>query len=87
MYLLISVSAAKRTKAGRLGLYLGPQSIQCVGNIGKILHWSDTVSLFLYSSRSGASASARSGARERQLMNKLFLNCCSRSVRERRQGD
>ena len=36
MYLLISVSAAKRTKAGRFGLYLGPQSIQCVGNIGKI---------------------------------------------------
>ena len=79
MYLLISVSAAKRTKAGRLGLYLGPQSIQCAGNIGKILHWSDTVSLFLYF--------ARSGARERQLVNELYLNCCSRSVGKRRQGD
>ena len=87
MYLLISVSAAKRTKAGRLGLYLGPQSIQCVGNIGKILHWSDTVSLFLYSARSGARVSARSGARERQLVNELYLICCSRSVRKRRQGD
>ena len=61
MYLLISVSAIKRTKARRVGLYLGPQSIECVGNIGKILHWSDTVSPFLYSSRSGARTGA--GAR------------------------
>ena len=59
MHLLISVSAVKRTKAGRVGLYLGPQSIECVGNIGKILHWSDTVSLFLYSLRAPERAPAR----------------------------
>ena len=80
MYLLISVSAAKRTKAGRLGLYLGPQSIQCVGNIGKILHWSDTVSLFLYSARS-ALRSARKAVNEQ-----IVFELLQQSVRKRRQG-
>ena len=77
MYLLISVSAAKRTKAGRLGLYLGPQSIQCVGNIGQILRWSDTVSLFLYSAsaRERVLRSARKAVSERIVFELLQQKC------------